>query len=152
MSDLDLNRDTLADYRARVDAITDDSQRQWGTMTAAQMFAHMTESIRASIGEVDLPYQGNFVLKLMRPLVFTPFMLNLTKGKADTAPEFKITDERELEAERSNLQGALERFVDFCEANPDAKPVHTMFGAMTIPQWQTGHGVHFDYHLRQFGV
>src|SRR5271156_6075347 len=43
------------EYRRRVESVTPDSQRQWGTMEADQMLHHLNLACGGSLGFYDLP-------------------------------------------------------------------------------------------------
>ncbi len=146
-----LNRQTLESYIGRVKAIAEVPRGKWGTMSAAQMFNHMNLSIGGSLGEVPIEDKSNFALKLMRPIIFSG-LVPFPKGRAQTAPEFVAKDECDFAEEQEKLVSMLERFVEMCEQDPDGTRLHPLFGPMTMPQWQQGHAVHFEHHLKQFGV
>ncbi len=146
-----LDRGTLPDFEARASRITSDSQRLWGTMTAAAMFAHLTRSIELSLGEVEVPDRSNFLTRtLLRWFVFDspiPWMRGI-KAPAVFFPAPK----EELDRERARYVEALRRFVAAAEATPGRKVHSEAFGPMTLAYWGKANGRHLDHHMRQFGA
>ena len=47
---------------------------------------------------------------------------------------------------------ALERFEAALSRDPGRRAGHPAFGELTLVQWRRLHVLHFDHHLRQFGV
>lgn len=151
MSIKDLNAGTASHYIDRINAISGDTPRVWGTMTPAQMCAHMSLSIEGGLGEVDFKDRGNFVIRLMLPVIFSG-VIPMPKGRAKTAPEYVAPDTAEFQPEQDRLLKNIQRFLDDCESNPGAKHNHPFFGMMNVAQWQRGHALHLNHHLQQFGV
>lgn len=151
MSIPNLDPEGLKFFTDRIRQITSESTRQWGTMSAAQMLIHLNLSVKGSLGEIPLKDRSNFLLRLARPIVFSGY-IPMPKGKAKTAPEYEVQDDSDVEIEMPLLLDTLDRFIHMCELSPDDKPLHPLFGPMTIPQWQKGHALHFEHHLRQFNV
>ncbi len=147
----DLTTETASQILDRINALSPDSQRAWGTMTVEDMVKHLRLGVQASIGELEVEDNSNLVFKLLRPLLFSG-ILPKPKGKAPAPNEYLVTSSGKFDDERDQLVGAVERFVELCDREPDATPLHPLFGNMTIPQWQRGHALHFDHHLEQFGV
>jgi hypothetical protein len=134
---------------ARLDRLRPDSARLWGRMSIGQMLAHCQKPLRVALGE--LPLKRSFVgllfgriakRKLLAPEPWKPGM--------PTAPEFRITDAREFEKERSALRALVERFGKAGPAGLTQLP-HPFFGRMTPDEWQALQWRHLDHHLRQFG-
>lgn len=139
----------LATMTKRIRSLRADTARQWGKMDAAQMLAHCQVALRVALGDQRLK-RGLLGLifgpiakrKLLAP---GPFGRNLP-----TAPEFKVSDSRDLERERAALLALVERFG---RGGPDGvtKEPHPFFGALTPTEWNTLQWKHLDHHLRQFG-
>jgi hypothetical protein len=147
----DLNADSAPQFVARINAIRADTQREWGTMTPAEMCKHMTLSIEGGLGNVAFKDRSNPLIRLALPIVFSG-LIPMPKGRAKTAPEYVATDADAFDEERDRLLDAISRFLEWCEENPDASARHPLFGMLTVAQWQRGHGLHLEHHLQQFGV
>lgn len=134
----------------RIERLRPDAARQWGKMNVAQMLAHCQQPLRVATGELPLRRSLIGILfgrlakrKLLAPAPWKPGL--------PTAPEFKVTDERDFAREKAAL---LERVRKFGEAGPAGltKLPHPFFGPMTIGEWQALQWKHLDHHLRQFGA
>ena len=142
---------TLAEVKARVARLSGTSERQWGTMNAAQAMAHMSASIEWAVGDTVAPrmFLGRVIGGVIKPMV-----LNDDKPMRKNSPTVKtlvVTEERDLERERARLIGLIERFgaggAAGCTRN-----AHSFFGRMTPDEWAILMYKHVDHHLRQFGV
>ena len=132
----------------RVQRLTSQQQPQWGQMTAAQMVAHLADSLKMASGELD-------VAPKKVPIRFSPlkqfvlYLLPIPKG-LPTAPELisRKPGEWTLEvaALREQLNGLVERGAEALA------PSHPAFGKLTAKQWGVLVYRHMDHHLRQFGV
>ena len=90
--------------------------------------------------------------------IFGPFVRRLALGNdepmrrnAPTAPDFVITDERDMEQERTRLARLVDRFTAGGRA-ACTTPTHPFFGRLTPEQWAELMYKHLDHHLRQFGA
>ena len=68
-----------------------------------------------------------------------------------TAPEFKIANPREFEAEKKALRDLVERFGAGGPSVLTTQP-HPFFGPLTAEEWQALQWRHLDHHLRQFSA
>jgi hypothetical protein len=120
----------------------------WGTMTAPQMLAHLSDWMLMAKGELK-------VAPKKRPLRFPPikqlviYWLPFPKG---------VPTARELITRRPSKwsveQAAMRTHVEWFE-NVDPKtmwPEHPVFGTMTSRAWCVLGYRHTDHHLRQFGI
>lgn len=132
----------------RLDRITADATPRWGRMTAPQMLAHLSDSMRMALGELKvaprrLPIRYSPLKELV--IYFLPFPKN-----APTAPELLSRKPETWELEWHRFSTLLQR----CASVPsDQKwPDHPLFGELTPRQWGILGYRHIDHHLRQFGV
>lgn len=140
----------LASMLARLERLPPDAVRRWGKMTAAQMLAHCHQPLRVATG--DLPLQRSLVGLLFgrmakkRLLGDRPWQQGMP-----TAPEFRVTDQRDFAKEKASLLALVRRFG---EGGPGAltQQPHPFFGPLTPDEWQALQWRHLDHHLRQFGA
>ncbi len=132
----------------RIDALTPESEAQWGKMNVAQMIAHCRKPLHVALGKLELK-RGliGFVFGRMAKRKFIdsdqPFNQN-----SPTDPKFRVADAREFENERAGLADEVRAFV---AAGPPSK-THPFFGPMDGTAWDRLMWKHLDHHLRQFGV
>ena len=139
------------EFRQRIESVTLQSPRQWGTMEVDQMLQHLNLACGGSLGFYDLPDESNLVTRTVGKWVTVdwfadqPVGLRLPKG-------FKIPHSQRFEFahEKAQLLTVVEAA---WQARTDAawKP-HPLFGRMTPRQWGKLLQMHVDYHLRQFAA
>lgn len=135
----------------RLDRLTADTQRQWGTLTAGEMVCHLSDSFLAVLGErtaspAESWWKRN-VLKYIALHTSVPWPRGV-ETRPEVDPKRTGTKPMEFERDRAQLVAVIRRFV-----SPDTRyGRHPGFGAMTREEWMLwGYG-HVDHHLRQFGL
>ena len=132
----------------RVRRLTPGTPALWGTMTAPQMVAHLTNAMRMALG--DLPVREKrhparlFPLKQLLIYV-VPMAKNLP-----TAKELTTRAPDPFNGEVEAFSAAVKTFGE--RARHFAWPRHPIFGRMTRRDWGVLAYKHCDHHLRQFGV
>lgn len=142
---------TQTEIRARLEALTPDSPRQWGTMTAHVMVCHLIDAFHVALGEVAVKDRKTpFRFPPLKWLIL--YVVPVPKGKIETSSEFRQTQPGDWQADRTTLLGLLDRFITRL-ADPKAGPtLHPAFGMLTPREWSRLVYMHMDHHLRQFGV
>jgi hypothetical protein len=143
--------DKRQEYRRRVESVTPNSQRQWGTMEVDQMLHHLNLACGGSQGFYDLPDESYLISRTLFKWILVdwypeqPVGLRLPTG-------FKIPHSQRFEFayEKSQLLKILE--VDWNARTEDAWKPHPMFGKMTPKEWAKLLQIRVDYHLRQFAA
>jgi hypothetical protein len=119
-----------AEVKARLLSLRPDSERQWGTMTAAQAVAHCAVSMETAVG--DARPRRMFIGRIIGPVIKRLAIGNdqPIRRNTPTTPDMLVADERELEAERRRLLGLIDRFAaagaEGCTTHP-----HSFFGRLT---------------------
>ncbi|MBI1790926.1 MAG: DUF1569 domain-containing protein [Acidobacteria bacterium] len=136
-----------AEILARFGKLDQQRPPQWGKLSAAGMLFHVTEPLRAAMGEVSVASKSG-------PLRYFPlkqliiYWLPFPKG-APTAPEFLRKEAGDWERDMAQLKAVLERFVARGSGGPWHP--HPAFGELTGKDWGVLTYRHLDHHLRQFG-
>jgi hypothetical protein len=140
----------VQEIKDRINALSDNSVRNWGKMNVTQMLAHCTEGMKMAIGDRNPPrlLLGQLVGWTMKSIYFNekPFPHNNPTHKS-----FIITSTNELITEKRILIEWIERFYEGGAAKCTTNP-HPFFGYFTPEQWAIGMYKHLDHHLRQFSV
>ncbi len=139
------------EVKARLEKLTADSPRQWGTMTPAQAAAHCSASIDMAFGTLRPPRK--FIGRVLGPLI-KPLVLRDNEPMRRNSPTIDgliVRDDRDLEAERARLHNLIDRFAAGGPAACTTHP-HAFFGSLTPEQWSILMYKHLDHHLRQFGA
>ena len=140
---------------ARVERLTPDAERLWGTMTVSQMLAHVNVPFDAVYDpdyERAHPRPNRAVRALLR-LVAKPTVVGERPYKRNmrTVPAFILTGEPDFDAERARLVAAINRVQAEGAAAFEGRESHS-FGPLTAREWSTLFIKHTDHHLQQFGV
>lgn len=134
----------------RMNALSANSERQWGKMNAAQMLAHCKEAFKVPLSDKKMPrmFIGLLIGWIIKKKLYNdePWKRNLP-----TAPNFIIKDDRDFEKEKAELMGMISQFHNSGPDNVGKFP-HPMFGSFTPAQWGQSMYKHLDHHLMQFGV
>jgi hypothetical protein len=141
---------TLGEITQRIDTLTPDTQRQWGTMDVAQMMAHCCNTLEVALGD-KLP-KGSFMGKIFGRFVKgvitseKPFKPGMPTDKS-----FIVKDARDFSKEKNKLIHLVTRL---STGGPSSmlNRKHPFFGPMTPHEWSNSTYKHIDHHLRQFGV
>lgn len=144
------DKNTYVEITCRMNALTPNSQRQWGKMNPAQMLAHCKEAFKVPLSDKKMPrmFLGLLIGWMVKPKLYneSPWKQNLP-----TAPNFIIKDDRDFEKEKQELIGMINQFHNGGPENVGRFP-HPMFGTFTKEQWGKSMYKHLDHHLKQFGV
>lgn len=141
----------VEEVKARLGTVHLDSPRQWGKMNVAQAVAHCANSMEMAVGDLRPPRV--MIGRILGPLIRRVALGNERpmERNSPTAPELRISDERDLDAERERLLALIDRFSAGGAAQCTTHP-HTFFGRLTPEQWAELMYKHLDHHLRQFGA
>ena len=144
------DKDSYDEIARRIKALTPGTQRQWGKMNVAQMLAHCKAAFSVPLSNKKMPRS---ILGLLVGWMIKAKLHNEEPWKRNlpTAPNFKITGERDFEKEKQELIGLINQFYHGGPGNVGKFP-HPMFGTYTSEQWGKAMYKHLDHHLRQFGV
>lgn len=136
---------------ARIEALTPDSQAQWGKMTVSQMLAHCC--VAYEMVYTDKHPEPNALVKLLLKL----FVKNAVVSEKSypkngrTGPQFMITSEKDFSEEKTRLINYIIKTADLGKAHFEGKQSHSM-GTLTAKEWNNSFAKHLDHHLTQFGV
>lgn len=141
----------VKEVKERLARLQPDSERQWGSMNAAQAVAHCSASLEMALADKTPPrmFIGGIIGRLIKPLV-----LRDDKPMRRNSPTMKsliMKDQRELGTERERLYVMIDRFTAAGQAGCTKHP-HSFFGPLTPDEWAVLMYKHLDHHLRQFGV
>ena len=139
-------------YIDRIQKLTSETQRKWGSMTVDKMLAHCNISY-------ELVYEpqkhkktsgiAKFILKQFVKSKVTnekPYKQNLP-----TSPAFKIAEEKDFENEKSRLIGFIQKTQQLGLEAFDGKE-SSSFGVLKADEWNNMFAKHLNHHLEQFGV
>jgi len=137
------------DLLARLQGLSPQSPRRWGTMTAPRMVTHLIDQMRYTLGDIRVSARPG--LWRFQPLKLVAlYLLPWPKGRIDGPPELFVTRPSAWETDLTVLHSLIDRFV---ERDPGgAWPDHPLIGRLSGRHWGVFVHRHFDHHFRQFGV
>ena len=132
----------------RLDKLDPDKQPLWGKFTCQDMLAHLSDSLKMSLGKLPVKQQN-------LPFRYTPlkqlavYILPIPKN-SPTAPELIARKGESVEEEKKNIVEFLNEF----EKKKEQKNwiIHPAFGKLSESAWGVLVYRHMDHHLRQFMV
>ena len=140
---------TLASLVARLGRLTPETQRRWGTMSAGEMLCHLGD---ANAGVLD-PEVGRRPRR-RRPVVkWLALVSPLHWPHGLVTP--KVVDPKAGGTRPGPFDRDRVRAIDSLNAISEAttmSPTHSVFGPMSVRDWQRWAWKHTDHHLRQFGL
>ena len=150
MAKIDFDSITLPEFERRVRACESTERRQWGAMTLAQMLAHLRIVFEISLEERETKDESRaWLMPILWVLMFRVWT-NWPKGRIKASPQFLDDSAEDVEAERAQLIALMRRFVERSESDPGRIVLEPMLGRISLKKWGRVHGLHTDYHLRQF--
>src|SRR5262245_10448515 len=144
-----LNESDRTEINNRLQSLSAESARKWGSMDVASMLQHLNLSARMTLGELPVPSVNKRAFQVFPLKHLLLYLLPFPKG-APTAPELKPVAAKSFAEERAALLQLLERI----GAGPreGTGPAHPLFGPMTWSEWGVVTYKHADHHLKQFGA
>lgn len=140
----------LAQLVERLNSLSADTPRPWGTLTAGEMLCHLADATASVLNQTSSeavpkrPFLKWIALSLPLPWprgLPTPPEVN---------PQRDGTKPGDFESDR---QRAIEGLRTFAAAPASAlTSTHGAFGQMTPRDWHRWAYRHTDHHLRQFGL
>jgi hypothetical protein len=120
---------------------------RWGKLTREQLYGHLTNTLRYSMGRGGEPMNHStwFSRNIIGPLILRGIVRipkNVKIPGLDSIPDGDL----------ETLQAVLEEYLNLVQADELVPYPHVYFGELGVDGWAHLHVVHFEHHLRQFGV
>ncbi len=140
----------LSELTARIERLTPQSPRQWGTMTPDQMLHHLNLATGSALGYFNLPDESNALSRSVVKWLLVDFPSKMAQGLG-TAKSFTTTEHQyDFDYEKRLL---LEILRKACTSETTATwGPHVLFGRMSDNEWGRLLTMHTDHHLRQFDI
>jgi len=135
----------------RIASVNPSTPRQWGTLTAHEMFCHLADSFLVSLGEKTASSSETLLSRSVVKWIALHTSLPWPHGvptRPEVNPHIAGAKPVEFERDRQRVIELIHRFTA-----PTAKyGRHPGFGTMSREEWLLWGFGHADHHLRQFGV
>jgi hypothetical protein len=133
----------------RIDSISPQATRLWGTMEVSQMLCHCNRALEMANGTLNP--KRVFIGRVLGPLFKGNYSNEKPFGQGSpTSGELMVRDLPQFENERQRLKELVTKFSGDGESKVTTHP-HPFFGPLTPGEWGKGMYKHLDHHLRQFG-
>jgi hypothetical protein len=144
---------TLEALIARLDELTSDSERRWGVMSVQHMVEHLAITLALSNGKIQVPLRTPEA-ELPAPLAHLWSDKPIPKGVRAVAAINEPLPLRfaNLDEARAAVQRQYAGLAPFFVQNPDARPIHPVYGPLDLDGWIRFHVKHFEHHYRQFSL
>lgn len=141
------DKSSYNEIKNRVSNLTSEDTPTWGKMNVGQMVTHCQFPFEIALSDTPRKRSWNPLPLLFKKAMYSdkPWRKSLP-----TAPQMKITDERDLDSERIKLITMIDAF--YARREQKEWQPHPMFGNFTKEQWGKMEYKHMDHHLVQFGV
>lgn len=136
----------------RIDKLSAENTRRWGTMSQAQMMAHCSIQLELALdAKKTNKLEGHGIMRTNLGRYLALYVLPWVPGLP--TPEKMNTSKNDLngfilEEERKRLLHLLENLKS-CSGELNA---HPFFGSLNRKDWGRLVWKHLDYHLRQFSA
>ena len=145
--------DVLGALVARLDAVSPESTRRWGSLTSHEMLCHLGDATATALGR--RPRKGAAPAGHRRLLKWIGLWLPIWWPHGWSAnpahdPKAEGTKPTRFEADRARAIEGLRAVASATEA--ELTPAYGLFGRMSPEDWRRWAYRHTDHHLRQFGL
>ncbi|MBL8151641.1 MAG: DUF1569 domain-containing protein [Blastocatellia bacterium] len=147
------NPEVRKEIEVRVCKLKPATEGLWGKMTANEMICHLSDTLRVTLGEKKAKGTGKWYDKtIMKWLALSPVPWPRGKIVAPAEVNQEKAGIRPIEFEKDK-EVFLKLLSRYAEKNADYNwPQHPILGQLSYWQWGRFHYVHFNHHLKQFGV
>jgi hypothetical protein len=139
---------------ARIRTLSPDSPRKWGRMTCPQMVCHLSDALRARLGDIPPSKRRD---NLLSRSVFKWLALHTRTPWPHGTPTSPEIDQAAGKGTRpAQFAGDVEQLITlttrFVRQPSGALGPHPFFGPLSATEWSRWGWAHADHHLRQFGA
>lgn len=137
----------------RLGKIRKDAQPRWGELNRDGMIEHLIWALRHSMGRSrTIPFVGNcFTRYVARPLILAGAMPLSRNSRAFQTLQRQGLQTREP-GDLETLHALVEEYLGLVQADELQPAPHPTLGRLDIDEWDRFHVIHFEHHLKQFGM
>ena len=148
----EFDHDYVDEMMRRLSNVQSDTKPLWGKMSASMMVQHLITAMRYSLGQgSQVPDASTwFTRNIVRPLLLNG-IVGISHGYClpKTWETFNLASPGD---DTETLHALLEEYLALVQAGELDSPSHPVLGPIGIDGWARLHVMHFDHHMRQFGV
>ena len=145
------NRKNLNDL---LGLLTVDAPAAWGVMKPQNMIEHLSKTLQASNGKIQLAQRTSDEEASAAKKAFIYTDMAMPKGlKTPLLAHTPASFEQDgLTAAKKELNEQLDHFEAYYANNPMATFTHPRLGMLNHQEWIIFHNKHFTHHFTQFGL
>ncbi|NLN91890.1 MAG: DUF1569 domain-containing protein [Candidatus Hydrogenedens sp.] len=140
----------LCDALATLD---EDQKPLWGTLTPETLLEHLIWILRQSMGRsLHVPDYSSFLSRKLTKKLILSGMRSLPKNMHLPAHLIRQGIRDRETGDLETLQALMEEYLNLVQADELEPAPHPCYGKMSIDEWDRFHVLHFEHHLKQFGI
>lgn len=137
----------------RLGNIRQDARPRWGELSRDGLIEHLIWAMRHSMGRSrTIPFVGNCLTRYVaRPLILSgalPLARNSRASRILKQQGLRTREPGDLET----LHALVEEYLDLVQADEFRPAPHPTLGRLGVDGWDRFHVLHFEHHLKQFGM
>ena len=146
------NSKEAQNYIDRINKLSPETNRMWGTMTVDQMLAHCNVTYEMVYEPQKHKAPGGIAKFILKNFVKSKVVGEKSYSQnSPTAPQFKINGDQDFELEKKRLIGFIQKTQQLGREAFDGKESFS-FGKLKAQEWNNMFAKHLNHHLEQFGV
>ncbi|KIA88427.1 DUF1569 domain-containing protein [Kaistella jeonii] len=139
-------------YIERINKLSPETNKNWGTMRVDQMLAHCNVTYEMIFEPQKHKAPGGIAKFILKNFVKSKVVGEKSYSQnSPTAPQFKIKEDQDFDVEKKRLIGFIQKTQQLGREAFDGKSSHS-FGKLTAQEWNNMLAKHLNHHLEQFGV
>lgn len=148
-----LDHDYVGELVALIGSLPRDARPRWGTLDRDGLIEHLVWTLRHAMGRsAQAPFMGNWITRrVVKPLLLGGWIRMPRNVRVPAAAARRGVTLREP-GDLETLHALLEEYVNLVQADELRPAPHPAFGPMSVDDWDRLHVLHFEHHLRQFGL
>ena len=148
-----LDTDYVERLVTRIGRIAPDAAPKWGVLRRDTMIQHLVWAVLHSMGRSNqMKFYGNwFTAHVMGPVCLhglLPIPKNVQLPKRFRDQGVTLREPGDLDT----LRRLLEEYLNLVQADELRPAPHPLLGDIGVDGWDRLHVLHFEHHLRQFGM
>ena len=146
------NSKEAQNYIDRINKLSPETNRMWGTMTVDQMLAHCNVTYEMVYEPQKHKAPGGIAKFILKNFVKSKVVGEKSYSQnSPTAPQFKINGDQDFDLEKKRLIGFIQKTQQLGREAFDGKESFS-FGKLKAQEWNNMFAKHLNHHLEQFGV
>ena len=146
------NSKEAQNYIDRINKLSPETNRMWGTMNVNQMLAHCNVTYEMVYEPQKHKAPGGIAKFILKNFVKSKVVGEKSYSQnSPTAPQFKINGNQDFELEKKRLIGFIQKTQQLGREAFDGKESFS-FGKLKGQEWNNMFAKHLNHHLEQFGV